>query len=471
MKERKLLLVEDDELTRLLVHKGLEQLGYQVSSVGSVPEALCAFHQNPVQVVLSDIEMKPVSGFELLKQFSGQVKPPLFIFMTGRGSLTSACDAISMGAFDYLGKPVQIEQLRAVIERAFVELEMSPRNSVPIEESDLGLVGRSPQMVEVYRNVARASRCDSNVLICGESGTGKELIARAIHGHSSRKNNRFVTVNCGALTETLLESELFGHLKGSFTGAISNKKGLFEEANGGTLFLDEIGDISPGLQVKLLRVIQEGEYKPVGSVENRRTNVRVITATHRNLPLMVQEEKFREDLFYRLKVLYLQLPPLRERVEDVVPLAQYFLAKRAQADRKCVLSPEAIEKIMAYHWPGNIRELEHCIERAVVMSQSCTLYADDFLFSPQTSVSDCKSHKEWVPTLKQQEEPHPESPLISLEELEKRHIQKIVRLAHFNKTRAAQVLGIDRATLYRKAERYGINLGPNEAVNPAAVEI
>ena len=471
MKERKLLLVEDDELTRLVVQRGLEHLGYEVSSVSSVPEALHYFNQHPVRLVLTDIEMKPLGGFELLKQLTAQSNPPLVIFMTSRGSLSSACDAIAQGAFDYLGKPVQPEQLQSILERAFTELETSHRSIGAPEVSDLGLVGRSSQMVGVYRNVARAARCDSNVLICGESGTGKELIARAIHERSSRKDNRFVTVNCGALTETLLESELFGHLKGAFTGAISNKKGLFEEANGGTLFLDEIGDISPGLQVKLLRVIQEGEFKPVGSVENRRTNVRIITATHRNLPLMVQQERFREDLFYRLKVLYLQLPPLRERAEDIVPLARYFLAKRNTSERKCVLSSAAIEKLMAYRWPGNIRELEHSIERAVVMSQSTILYPEDFVFASELPLESVRHSIEVSSSSKSDPENDKDYPLISLEELEKKHIQKIVRLAHFNKTKAAQVLGIDRATLYRKAEKYGIHLGPNEMVNPAPAEI
>ena len=471
MNERKILLVEDDELTRLLVQKMLEGQGYEVMSVGSVPEALHAYHQFSYKVILSDIEMRPVGGFELLKQIL-QIKPsPLLIFMTGRGSLSSACEAISQGAFDYLGKPVQPEVLRSVIERAFFESEPVGRKNVGLEQGDLGLVGRSPQMVEVYRNVARASHCDSNVLIFGESGTGKELIARAIHEHSSRMSHRFVTVNCGALTETLLESELFGHLKGSFTGAICNKKGLFEEANGGTLFLDEIGDISPGLQVKLLRVIQEGEFKPVGSVENRRTNVRIIAATHRNLPKMVQEEKFREDLFYRLKVLHLQLPPLRARKEDILNLADYFINRKSEVGRKCSLSEDAAQKLLNYRWPGNIRELEHAIERAIAMTHGGLLCAEDFALMEEMKVQLPEATEEGQYSPRTEVVMPKEEPLISLEELEKRHIAKVIKSTHFNKTRAAQILGIDRATLYRKAERYQINLGPSECVNPVSVEI
>ena len=480
MDNKKVLLVEDDELTRILVQKMLEGLGYEVVPVSSVPEALHAYHQSPVRVIVSDIEMKPVGGYELLKQFSSSKQSPLIIFMTGKGSLSSACEAISSGAFDYLGKPVQTELLKSILDKAFSELGSGKLPPISAETGDLGLVGRSTQMVEVYRNVARAAQCDSNVLICGESGTGKELIARAIHEHSSRNTNRFVTVNCGALTETLLESELFGHLKGSFTGAICNKKGLFEEANGGTLFLDEIGDISPGLQVKLLRVIQEGEFKPVGSVENRKTNVRIIAATHRNLPGMVQEEKFREDLFYRLKVLTLHLPPLRERVEDIIPLAHYFINKKSLSGRTCNLSQAAKDRLISYSWPGNIRELEHAIERAIAMTHGAVLYPEDFSLSdnlrPKVRMEELNmevsaSSGVLIPK---------EDPLISLEELEKKHIQKIIRLTHFNKTRAAQILGIDRATLYRKAERYQINLGETDeklkgsssgTVNPASAEI
>ncbi len=460
----KVILVEDDQLTRLLIGKMLESKGYQVISVGSVPEALQAYHQEPVKVILSDIEMKPYSGLELLPKLSTQPTPPSIIFMTGRGSLTSAYEAISQGAFDYLGKPVQADLLFTILERAFSQRNQPPGLIRTIESPDYGLIGRSSQMVEVYKNVALAGMCDSNVLIWGESGTGKELIAKAIHEHSSRKNNRFITVNCGAITETLLESELFGHIKGSFTGAIGNKKGLFEEANGGTLFLDEIGDVSFGLQVKLLRVIQEGEFKPVGSVENRRTNVRIIAATHRNLAKMVQEEKFREDLFYRLKVLTLQLPSLRARLGDIIPLAQYFINKNLRDGRKCCLSETAIERLLNYSWPGNIRELEHAIERAVAMTHGAVLYPEDFSLQRESENSIAASEVK-VPFLQRTLMPVPqEETLISIEELEKRHILKVIKSTHFNKTRAAQILGIDRATLYRKAERYQISLGETEEI-------
>ncbi|MFM8315256.1 MAG: sigma-54 interaction domain-containing protein, partial [Deltaproteobacteria bacterium] len=347
---------------------------------------------------------------------------------------------------------------RAFLERKKTQDLILQENHVP----DFGLIGRSPKMVELYKNVARAALSDSNVFIWGESGTGKELVAKAIHENSIRKENRFVTVNCGALTETLLESELFGHIKGAFTGAIFNKRGLFEEANGGTLFLDEIGDISPGLQVKLLRVIQEGEFKPVGSVENRRVNVRIIAATHRNLFKMVQEEKFREDLFYRLKVLTLQLPALRERPEDIIPLASYFLKKKTPLGKKCFFSGKTVSLLMNHSWPGNIRELEHAVERAVAMRQGEVLYPEDFALGDSHFMEEaviCEPHQPLTPPMILRSQ---EDTLLSLEELEKQHIVKVIKRTHFNKTRAAQILGIDRATLYRKAERYQISLGEKE---------
>lgn len=467
METRKIMLIEDDVVTRTLLAKMLENHNYNVVAASSVPEALSLFNQEPVPVILSDIEMRPLKGTEILKHIRTDeaVTTPLVIFMTSKSSLANAFESISHGAFDYIGKPIVEEALISILDRAFLQQSCTKRAaSISPECPSFGLVGSSSKMAELYKNVARAALSDSNVFIWGESGTGKELIAKAIHENSFRKDNRFVTVNCGALTETLLESELFGHIKGSFTGAIANKKGLFEEANGGTLFLDEIGDISPGLQVKLLRVIQEGEFKPVGSVENRRVNVRIIAATHRHLAKMVQEEKFREDLFYRLKVLTLQLPALRERKEDVIPLARYFLSKKTIPGRSFSLAENAIARLLDYSWPGNIRELENAVERAIAMSQGDVLYAEDFLL---TNISKHSAPAELEQSIEKKTityapPPIVEEPLWSLEELEKRHIARVIKSTHFNKTKAAQILGIDRATLYRKAEKYQICLGEKE---------
>jgi DNA-binding NtrC family response regulator len=465
MENKHILLIEDDELTRLLLQKMLESQGYDVLAAASVPEAMHAFSQQRFSVILSDIEMRPVSGLELLKRVPDIWKGAVIVFLTGKGSLSSACEAISQGAFDYLGKPIQPEQLYSVIERACQQVnDTSKPHSSHLELPDCRLIGKSNLMVEVYKQVARASQGESNVLIWGESGTGKELIAKAIHEHSQRKQNRFVTVNCGALTETLLESELFGHIKGSFTGAIANKKGLFEEANGGTLFLDEIGDVSPGMQVKLLRVLQEGEFKPVGSVENRRVNVRVIAATHRNIAKMVQEERFREDLFYRLKVITLSLPPLRKRREDILPLARYFIAKNCHLSSGVELSESSEEKLLRYSWPGNIRELEHSVERAVAMRQGKILFPEDFSLEAEA----ISTSKEPIVPREPTSVDRSTAELISLEEVEKIHIAKVIKRVHYNKTKAAQILGVDRATLYRKAERYQISL--DESSEPLVTE-
>jgi transcriptional regulator with PAS, ATPase and Fis domain len=290
----------------------------------------------------------------------------------------------------------------------------------------------------------------STVLVTGESGTGKELVARAIHDNSPRRGKRFIAVNCGALSENLLESELFGHIKGAFTGAIADKRGLFEEANGGTLFLDEIGDITPSLQIRLLRVLQESELKPVGSLESKKVNVRVIVATHRDLETLVKTGKFREDLYYRLRVISIELPPLRDRMEDLPHLVEHFLARYAEKNKKTVshISEEAMNLLKNYSWPGNIRELEHAIERAVAMTNTSVLFPEDFpaeiLRGSGQTAPDAGGEGGAQRT--------------SLEDLEKTHIIKVLQDVHFNKSKASEILGIDRATLYRKAQRYGIDL-------------
>jgi transcriptional regulator with PAS, ATPase and Fis domain len=311
-------------------------------------------------------------------------------------------------------------------------------------------------IVDVYKNLARAALSASSVLIIGESGTGKELVARAIHENSPRKGKRFVAINCGALTDTLLESELFGHAKGAFTGAVQEKRGLLDEADGGTLFLDEIGDISPTLQVKMLRFLQEGEFKPVGSNENRKSDLRIIAATHRSIDEMIKQGKFREDLFYRLKVIEIHLPPLRDRLEDLPDLVNHFLARFSESGGKKIshVSPEAMELLKKHSWPGNVRELEHAIERAIAMSKSSVLFPEDF--------SDFLVAGGAPASGEQGAEGGAVARAASLEELEKEHILRVLRETNYNKSKASAVLGIDRATLYRKAQRYGIELSKGE---------
>jgi DNA-binding NtrC family response regulator len=375
------------------------------------------------------------------------------ILMTGFGTMEGAIEAIQKGAFDYISKPFKLNELKSVVARArkHWEAQQSPSTG-PASPSDASfaprsLIGKSPKIVEVYKTLARATLSPSNVLIVGESGTGKELVARGIHEHSARRQKKFVAVNCGALAETLLESELFGHVKGSFTGAVANKVGLFEEADGGTLFLDEIGDISPALQVKLLRVIQEGEFKPVGSTETRQADVRLIAATHRNLEGYVSEGRFRDDLYYRLKVVQIELPPLRERLEDLPELVTHFVGRFAERMGKAVshVSEEAMALLCAYPWPGNVRELEHAIERAVTMTRTTVLYPEDFPAEiGQYRPGDSALDRQIPPT--------------SLEDVERQHILRVLEEAGYNKSKAAAKLGIDRKTLHRKAQRYKIQL-------------
>jgi two-component system response regulator AtoC len=464
----KILVVDDDEVTRKLLQEVLVREGYSVQLAGSGEEAVTKLRQQTFPIVLSDIRMIELDGMAVLREAKKQDEATAVVLMTGFGSMEGAIEAIQEGAFDYVSKPFKIDHLKTTLGRAAKHWESLSAPGVrgapvaggpsggKLEVSPKALIGKSPKIVEVYKTLARAAMSASTVLIAGESGTGKELAARAIHDNGPRRARRFVAVNCGALAENLLESELFGHVKGSFTGAVSDKRGLFEEANGGTLFLDEIGDISAALQIKLLRVLQESEFKPVGSNETRKVDVRVIAATHRDLDAFVKAGRFREDLYYRLKVIQIELPPLRDRMEDLPDLVGHFLARFADRSRKGVshVSDEAMALLKTYAWPGNIRELEHSIERAVAMTNTSVLFPEDF--SPEISKPGAASAPAaanaavaGVPS---------GSGAYSLEDMEKAHILKVLQDVGFNKSKASEVLGIDRATLYRKAQRYGIDL-------------
>jgi two-component system, NtrC family, response regulator AtoC len=452
----RILVVDDDEVTRKLIQEILVRRGYSVRLAASGEEAVREYRRERFAVVVSDIRMVEMDGMAVLREVKKADVGTAVILMTGFGNMEGAIEAIQEGAFDYVSKPFKLDEFTTVVTRAVKHWESiheqasRPRASTKLEMGGKGLIGKSPKIVEVYKTLARAALSSSTVLVIGESGTGKELVAHAIHDNSPRRTNHFVAVNCGALAENLLESELFGHMKGSFTGALGDKRGLFEEAHGGTLFLDEIGDVSPGLQVKLLRVLQEGEFKPVGSNDTRKADVRVIAATHRDLETLVRSGKFREDLFYRLKVISIELPPLRERLEDLPELINHFVAKFAAKNKKAVshVSDDAMALLRRYSWPGNVRELEHAIERAVAMTNTAILFPEDFPAElgagPALSLPTGASGG-----------PVPAS---SLEEMEKAHILKVLQDVNYNKSKASEVLGIDRATLYRKAQRYGIEL-------------
>jgi two-component system response regulator AtoC len=463
-----ILVVDDDRVTRELLRAMLERDGYRVTLAESGEEALARVKDFQFPIILSDINMVGLDGIRLLAELKRLHAESVVILMTGYGSLEGAIEAIHEGAFDYLSKPLKPAELTALIARARRHVE-SRKGIKPQDETTVAkvmprtLIGRSAKMIQVYKMLAKASMSSSNVLILGESGTGKELVARAIHDNSALRGKPFVTVNCGALAENLLESELFGHVRGSFTGAIANKRGLFDEADGGAIFLDEIGDISPGLQVKLLRVIQEGEFKPVGSNEVRRVHTRVIAATHRNLDEFAREGKFREDLYYRLKVIMVELPALRERIEDLPVLVNHFLARFSEKTGKRVtqVSDDAMSLMYAYTWPGNIRELEHAIERAVAMTSTSVLYPEDFPVSiiRQSGPSGSLRGVAAAPIELAEAGTSPRS----LEQMERAHIIKVLQEVSFNKSKAAHILGIDRATLYRKAQRYGISLAEPKA--------
>jgi DNA-binding NtrC family response regulator len=354
--------------------------------------------------------------------------------------------AVRAGAFDYISKPFDIREVKATVERALAAGSAAAAEApVGQEVRPPGLLGRTAGMLTVYKQIAHAADSTAPVLILGESGTGKELVARAIHTHGRRRERPFVSVNCGAVAESLLESELFGHVRGAFTGAVADARGIFEQGDTGTVFLDELGDTSLAMQVKLLRVLEEGEIRPVGGHRLRHVDVRVVAATHVDLERAVAEERFRRDLYYRLSVIVIRVPPLRERKDDVALLTAHFLQRASKrAGRNVSLSPAALAAITAHDWPGNVRELENTIERMVVFARGPLLDVEDLPFAARHRTSETLQ-RAFVD-------------LPSLDEVERRYLLYVLEAVGGNRTRAAAVLGIDRRTLYRMAERFGVPL-------------
>jgi two-component system response regulator AtoC len=447
--DARILVVDDDAVARDLLVEALQKDGYQVEAAGDGAEAIERGCDTRFDLVLTDIRMGAVGGFDVLRAFKERSPGTSIVLLTSFGSMEGAIDGIRQGAFDYLAKPFKKEEIRLVVRRALEHARLLRENARYREElkerQEMSLlVGSSPPMLEIYKLVARVSATKSTVLLEGESGTGKELVARAIHANGPRRDRPFVPVNCAALPEALLESEMFGHEKGAFTGAFGLKHGLFESAHEGTLFLDEIVDVGPALQVKLLRVIQEQEVRRVGGTVPLKVDVRLIAATNKDLARLVKEGRFREDLFYRLNVVRMVLPPLRERREDIPMLAYHCLQKvtvgSGQPPRGFV--PQTIEALTRYHWPGNVRELENVIERAVSLARGPLLLPADL---PE-------SVREAGPA------PADDDGLMTLEELEKRYLVKVLRETAGNKVKAARILGIDRRTLYRMAQRFGLQL-------------
>jgi two-component system response regulator AtoC len=446
-----ILVVDDDEVTCNLLEEVLSKEGYAVTKALDGQEAIEKGAQNSYDVVLTDIKMVGMDGMEVLRTYRQRSPETILIMMTAFGSIETAIRAIKEGAYDYVSKPFKLEEIKLTIQRALDQRRLVKEN-LQYRQELLGkyklenIVGRSPQMLQVYKIIARVAESRSTVLVTGESGTGKELVARAIHFNSLRASHPFVAVDCSSLAETLLESELFGHVRGAFTGAVAGRKGLFEEADGGTCFLDEVGDINLATQAKLLRVLQEHEIKRVGGTEPIKIDVRIVAASNKNLEQLVAEKKFREDLFYRLNVVSIHLPSLRERADDIPLLVDHFLRKYAAENRRAVprLSPEVMELLVGYSWPGNVRELENVMERAATLSNRNVLLLEDFPRRLQARP--------------------PETPLapfpsrIPLSEMEKIYIQKVLEETAGNKKRAAEILGIDRRTLYRMAARFGLKI-------------
>lgn len=459
MQPAKILVADDDAVARELLTEALKKEGYDVEAFSNGAEAIERGKQLRVDVVLTDIRMGTVDGFAVLREFKRFSPDTSIVLLTSFGSLEGAIEAIKQGAYDYLAKPFKKEEIKLVVQRSLDHCRLVRENARFREELKgkdewSPLVGSSPAMLEVYKLVARVSESKSTVLLQGESGTGKELIARAIHSNGPRRDKPFIPVNCGALPDQLLESEMFGYEKGAFTGAVGLKTGLFEAANGGTLFLDEIGELGPSLQVKLLRVMQDHEVRRVGGTASLKVDVRIIAATNRDLEQLVKEDKFRDDLYYRLNVVRITLPSLAERREDIPMLAHHFLQKCAAGSPGVVrgLLPETMALLKQYRWPGNVRELENAIERAVSLSHGPLLTPEDLpeaIRTAASSLDDERSHKA----------ERDDEACLTLEEVEKRHLIRVLKETKGNKVKAAKILGIDRRTLYRMAERFGLDLG------------
>ena len=444
-----LLIVDDDPETVGFMEELLAAPGRTILSATTPERALMLARERDLDVVVSDINLNADrTGIDLLRSLRSLGSPARVVLISGFGTLETAIDAVRNGAFDYISKPFDIAEVKATVESA-LSAPGAPEEAPEPVSAPPGLIGRSAAMLAVYKQIAHAAHADAPVLIAGESGTGKELVARAVHRHGRRAGRPFVPVNCGALTETLLESELFGHTRGAFTGAVSDARGVFEQAQGGTIFLDEISETSAPMQVKLLRVLQEGEVRPVGGSRTVKVDVRVLAATNVDLDQAVAQGRFRQDLFYRLNVLVVRVPPLRARREDIPLLVDWFLRNACgRAGRAVSLSPSALDRLMAHDWPGTVRELENTIERLVLTARGHVITADDVRFDPgqveAPSTADLERRLfEGLPTLDQ---------------LERRYLAHVLGAVGGNRTRAAETLGIDRRTLYRMAERFGLTL-------------
>lgn len=448
-----ILVVDDDNAHRSMLRVMLRSWGYAVEEAADGDEAVAAVHEKSFDAVLTDVRMARMDGIKALKGIHAYNPALPVILMTAHSSVETAVDALRLGAYDYLIKPLDFEALKHTLERAIEHSRLRVENrELRRQLSDAavgpGILGRSQAVTDLLNIIGTVAPTEATVLITGESGTGKELVARALHEGSRRSTKPLVTVNCAALAENLLESELFGHEKGSFTGADRRREGRFMQADGGTLFLDEIGEMPLPLQAKLLRALQQGEVQRVGSDAPMTTDVRVIAATNRNLRAEAVEKRFREDLFFRLNVISIEVPALRDRPEDIPLLAAHFLERYAERNRKDVkgFAPQALDSLLRYAWPGNVRELENAVERAVILSTGDVITGREL---PAIVIED-------VPAALMQPAVDMASGDLSLDMVERRAIEETLRRAGDNKSEAARRLGITRATLHNKLRKYDL---------------
>ena len=468
----KALVIDDNELVRGNVAEVLRAEGWEVSEADSAARAFELLGHGRWELVFCDVKLSDsheAEGYAVLRRFVEEQPDAQIVLMTGHGSAAGALDAVSSGAYDYLMKPFEVDDVLRIAQdvRRAAEKRERPGTTgelppAPVYTSDIDLVGVSAGFVEVMKMVGRVAATSLPVLITGESGTGKEVVARAIHSRSPRAAGSFVAVNCGAIPSELIESELFGHVRGSFTGADRDRRGLLQEADGGTILLDEITETTPAFQVKLLRALQEGEIRRVGSNHTIRVDVRVIAATNRDVELEVREGRFRQDLFYRLNAVTLHLPPLRERREDVMPLARHFAERAAPAGAPISFSRDAVRALISYDWPGNIRELENAVIRAVALCDRLVRPEDlpeRVRLAGEHDPAAAHDAAESAPHAPPDEAGREDERLISLSELEGRHIARVLRHTGGNKQAAARLLGIDRTTLQRMIKRHGLDAG------------
>jgi DNA-binding NtrC family response regulator len=472
MAHERILIVDDEESLRRFLTILLKKEGYEITSVPNATEALVTFQKEPYDVVLTDIKMPGMSGIELLRAIRGLDAAVPVVVMTAYASLDTAIEAVNQGAFHYFIKQAKNEEIKLVVRRALEMQRLRNENKtlryeLRRSQGTRKIIGKSQKIQEVFETVRKVAKSDSTILLCGESGTGKELFAREIHRASRRVDGPFVSINCGALPENLLESELFGHVKGSFTGAIRDKEGLFTVATGGTFLLDEVGETSQSIQVKLLRVLQERETIPVGGQKPIKVDVRVIAATNADLEKYVERGIFRADLFYRLNVIPIVLPTLRDRPEDIPTLVEYFLKEYCRIAERSILpiDDDALQALCRYEWPGNVRELENVIERAVILEEEDRIRLESLpervamgkrtlgslSVTPTALASDIAAQRAAG----------------TLEDIERGYLMKVLEDTGWQKKKASNILGINSSTLYRKIQRYGLlpknsNLSPSD---------